>query len=86
MAAEVSAALERQLEDAPADYDEAVLITLGEGADPDELREAGVETTFITRGGNIVAGRMTADALSRARQLGGVLKIERDDQMHALGE
>lgn len=86
MAAEVSSSLERQLEDAPSDHREAVLITLDEGADPDALREAGVETTFVARGGTIVAGRMNADALGRARQLGGVLKIERDDQMHALGE
>lgn len=86
MAAEVSAALERQLQDAPPEHREAVLITLAEGADPEELRDAGVETTFVTRGGNIVAGRMTAEALSHARELGGVLKIESDDQMHALGE
>lgn len=86
MAAEVSAALERQLQDAPPEHQEAVLITLAEGADPEELRDAGVETTFVTRGGNIVAGRMTAEALSHARELGGVLKIESDDQMHALGE
>lgn len=84
MAAEVSAALERRLEDAPADHEEAVLITLEEGADPEDLRSAGVQTSFATRGGTIVAGRMTADALSRARELDGVLRIEPDDQMHAL--
>lgn len=86
MATKVSERLiERFGGDVAADHREPVIMTVESGTGREVLEGAGIEITFVSRDGRIVAGSMDAVALERAAALSGVLSIEADGEVRALG-
>lgn len=85
MTAKVSEGLiERLGADVPAHHREAVIMTVEPGTGREVLEGAGIEITFVSRDGRIVAGSTDAVALERAAALPGVLSIEADGEVRAL--
>lgn len=86
MAARVSEGLvERFAGEVAPDHREPVIMTVESGTGREVLEGAGIEITFVSRDGRIVAGSMDAVALERAAALSEVLSIEADGEVRALG-
>lgn len=65
---------------------EAVVVTLRPGAPPAQLERAGMQVEHTIRARPIAAGKVDARTLEALSRLDGVVRIELDSAMRALGD
>ena len=65
---------------------EPVIVTLRDGARPEQLQQAGMRIDAVMRNQPIVTGTIDVATLHSLSELDEVVRVEPDGSMHALGK